>query len=140
VSIGHSLGFQTRIEDTARSWTGFSTEKAAHVVASLSLTGGRLMSGNADTQRCAALIAARHDGGDHEAPGETIEPVLGSTHQGVLSLVDGAGRRRVHVQLLRQAIATKAPDCRLVGNRQCVREIGAPAAVRWIAGYGRVAL
>lgn len=29
VSIGHSLGFQTRIEDTARSWSGISTEQVA---------------------------------------------------------------------------------------------------------------
>lgn len=54
----------------------------------------------------------------------------------VLSVRDGASKRRLHFHLCRQAIATETPGCRLVGNRQCVWEIRAPAPGPRIAGHG----
>jgi hypothetical protein len=55
------------------------------------------------------------------------QPVLGSTIKGDLSVADLAGNSRLQVQLRRQAVATETPGRSLVRNRQCVREIGAPA-------------
>jgi hypothetical protein len=98
------------------------------------LTGGWLISSNAGTQRRAAyhrrgreticvLVLDRKVQG---VPGGGIGPVP-CNHQGVLSVVDGAGKSRRC-----RAIATETPGGPLVGNLQCVREIGAPPAVLWI--------
>jgi hypothetical protein len=55
-------------------------------------------------------------------------------------VVDRVDESRLQVQLRGQAIATETPGRPRVGNLQCVREIGAPAVMSWIAGHGRVAL
>jgi hypothetical protein len=41
----------------------------------------------------------------------------------------------LQIQLRSQAIATETPGCPFDGNWQCVRHVGAPAIVLWIAGH-----
>jgi hypothetical protein len=58
-------------------------------------------------------------------------------HQDGIAVVTGSNVSRPQVSHRYQGIRTEALGRQLVGNLQCVREIGAPAVMPWIAGQGR---